>query len=115
MLSGYDLKISDESAEAMFSGHPYETAYNGEILFYDETEILTYKNKYFDVEDAFGFLKNELEAENFPRRFYGKQLIDYSGHVITVDEDVYDYNGYAFYSDESLEFMHFLGAREAVA
>ena len=115
MLSRYDSRISDESAEAMFSERPYETAYNGDTLFYDEGEILTYKNKYFDPEDAFGFLKSELEAESFPCRFYGKQLTDYSGHVITVDEDVYDYNGYAFYSDESLEFMYFLGARKSVA
>lgn len=115
MLSRYDLRISDESAEAMFSSRAYEMAYDGEPLFYDEGEIYTYKNKYFDPTDAYGFVREELEAENFPRRFYGKRLIDYSGRVITVDEDVYDYNGYAFYSDESLEFMHFLGAREAVA
>lgn len=115
MLSKYDLRISDEAAESMFSDRDYEMAYNGEPLFYDEGEILIYKNKYFDPEDAFGFLKNELEAENFPSRFYGKQLTDYSGHVITVDEDVYDYNGYAFYSDESLEFLCFMGAIKAVA
>lgn len=115
MLSKYDLRISDESAESMFSDRAYEMAYDGEPLYYDEGEIYMYKNKYFDSEEAYDFVREELEAENFPRRYYGKRLIDYSGRAIIVDEDVYDYSGYAFYSDESLEFLCFLGAREVEA
>ena len=115
MLSKYDLRISDESAEAMFSSRAYEMAYNGEPLYYDEGEIYTYKNKYFDPVDAYGFLKNELEAENFPQRYYGKNISDYNGNPLMVTEDTYDCEGYAFYSDESLEFLCFLGAREVVA
>ena len=115
MLSKYDLRISNESAEAMFSSRAYEMAYNGEPLYYDEGEIYTYKNKYFDPVDAYGFLKNELEAENFPQRYYGKNISDYNGNPLMVTEDTYDCEGYAFYSDESLEFLCFLGAREVVA
>ena len=115
MLSKYDLRISDESAEAMFSDRAYEMAYNGEPLYYDEGKIYMYKNKYFDPEDAYGFVREELEAENFPRRYYGKNITDYNGNSLMVTEDTYDCEGYAFYSDESLEFLCFLGAKETAA
>lgn len=115
MLSKYDLKISDESAEAMFSECPYETDYNGDVLFYDEGEIYTYKNKYFDPEDAFDFLVTQLGAKTLPLSYYGEKTIDYMGRSIDIGEETYFYQGHAFYSDESLEFMCFLGARKAVA
>jgi len=115
MLSKYDLRISDESAEAMFSNRAYKMAYNGEPLYYDEGEIYTYKNKYFDPEDAYGFVRKELEAENFPRRYYGMNLSDYNGNPLMVTEGAYNCEGYAFESSESLEFLCFLGAKEAVA
>ena len=115
MLSKYDLRISDESAESMFSSRAYEMAYDGEPLYYDEGEIYTYKNKYFDPVDAYGFVREELEAENFPRRDYGKNITDYNGNTIIVTEGAYDCEGYAFESSESLEFLCFLGARKAVA
>jgi len=115
MLSKYDLRISDEAAEATFSDRAYEMAYNGEPLYYDEGEIYTYKNKYFDPVDAYGFVREELEAENFPQRYYGKNISDYNGNPLMVTEDTYDCEGYAFYSDESLEFLCFMGARKAVA
>lgn len=115
MISRYDLRISDESAEAMFSDRAYEMAYDGELLYYDEGEIYTYKNKYFDPEDAYDFVREELEAENFPRRYYGKNITDYNGNPLMVTEDTYDCEGYAFDSSESLEFLCFLGARESEA
>jgi len=115
MSSKYDLRISNESAEAMFSNRAYEMAYDGEPLYYDEGEIYTYKNKYFDPEDAYGFVREELEAENFPRRYYGMNLSDYNGNPLMVTEGAYDYEGYAFDSSESLEFLCFLGAKEVVA
>ena len=115
MLSKYDSRISNEAAEAMFSERPYETDYNGDILFYDEGEIYSFKNKYFDPEDAYGFVREELEAENFPRRYYGKNITDYNGNPIMVTEDTYDCEGYAFDSSESLEFLCFMGAIKAVA
>ena len=114
MLSKYDLRISDESAEAMFSNRAYEMAYDGEPLFYDEGEIYTYKNKYFDPEDAFDFLITQLGAETLPPSDYGNKTIDYMGRSIDVGEETYFYQGHAFYSDESLDFICFLGAKEVV-
>ena len=113
MLSKNDIKKADMAANSAFSDEPYHVDYAGNVLFYADGAIYAYDDKYFDPEDAFDFLIM-LGAVTLPRSYYGNKTIDYMGRSIDIGEETYFYQDHAFYSDESLDFICFLGAKEVV-